>query len=253
MRFDVGGRQLYLNQRGHGRPAVIFDAGLGDTSETWGGVPAAVAQFTQACVYDRAGLGRSDAAPPPRTGGQVVDDLHTLLAAAAIAPPYVLVGHSAGGAHLYLYACRYPQEVAGLVLLDPGHAEMLERFRPILSPSLSQTFQDRMCAAYARIEGIDYLATIAEMRAAPPLPDVPLIVVARGQQPAANDLLPGWPIAQTEPLWLDLLTELARHSPQGAFLVAEHSGHYIQRDEPDLVITTIRQVVETARGRIDTR
>lgn len=148
MLVDIGGYRLHLDQLGHGRPAVIFDAGLGLTAETWGHLPTAVAQLTLACVYDRAGLGRSEKAPGPRTSGRIVDDLHALLARAAVAPPYMLVGHSAGGAHASLYACRYPAEVAGLVLLDPGHPDLMERLRPVLSPTLQQAFKERLDAIH---------------------------------------------------------------------------------------------------------
>ncbi len=160
----------------------------------------------------------------------------------------MLVGHSFGGANVRLYASRYPREVTGLVLLDPGHAEMLERFRPVLSPALWQEFQSRMRAAYAGGEGVDYLASIAEVQAAPPPPDVPLMVLARGQQPPAAGFLPGWPIAQTEQIYQGLLAELAASSAQGTFRRAEQSGHYIQRDEPDLVIAAIREIVTTVRS-----
>jgi pimeloyl-ACP methyl ester carboxylesterase len=249
MLVDIGDHQLYIDQLGHGRPAVIFDGGLGDTSETWGSIPTVVARFTQACVYDRAGLGQSEAATRPRSSGRIVDELRTLLALAAIRPPFVLVGHSAGGENAYLYACRYPEEVVGLVLLDPGHSDLLECYRPVLSPSLWRAFQDRMIATYARIEGIDYATSLAEMRAAPPLPPVPLVVLGRGQHPPATGFLPGWPVAQTEPLWRASLADLAGRSPLGTFHLAEHSGHYIYRDEPDRVIAAIRQVVDAARGQ----
>ena len=83
----------------------------------------AVAAFTTACAYDRAGFGWSDAGPMPRTAGRIADELHALLGAANIAPPYVLVGHSFGGLSIRAYATSHPEDVAGLVFVDPAHPE----------------------------------------------------------------------------------------------------------------------------------
>ena len=130
-RVDIGGRDLFLHCTGEGSPTVILEAGFGDTSGIWDKVQPEVARTTRVCSYDRAGLGQSD--PPPtdvRTFGEVVADLHALLAAAGVPAPYVLVGNSIGGLFIRLYAGTYPEEIAGLVLVDgvpPGsaHAEVL--------------------------------------------------------------------------------------------------------------------------------
>jgi pimeloyl-ACP methyl ester carboxylesterase len=120
---DIGGRRLNLYCSGSGPVTVVFEAPSGDAGWTWHGVHPAVAARTRACVYDRAGLGFSDPSPLPPTLGQAVDDLHALLGKAGIAPPYVLVGNSFGGAGVQLYAYRYPQEVKALVLVEAGHED----------------------------------------------------------------------------------------------------------------------------------
>lgn len=126
--IDVGnGRRLNLYCTGTGVPSVIFDAGSGLAGWDWLLVHPAVAARTQACIYDRAGFGFSDAADRSGTSANAVDDLHRLLHAAAVAPPYVLVGHSYGGANVQLYAYTYPKEVAGLVLVDASHEDETER------------------------------------------------------------------------------------------------------------------------------
>ncbi|UPG93891.1 alpha/beta fold hydrolase [Luteibacter aegosomatissinici] len=114
----ASGRRLNLYCVGHGSPTVIFEAGMGDEAGTWGLVQPVVGTQTRACSYERAGLGFSDPADRPGTAANAVDDLHHLLAAANIAPPYVLVGHSYGGTVSRLYANLYPKEVAGMVLVD---------------------------------------------------------------------------------------------------------------------------------------
>jgi pimeloyl-ACP methyl ester carboxylesterase len=120
---DIGGFRLHLNCSGNGTPAVVLDAALGGSSISWSLVQPAIAKRTRACSYDRAGLGWSDAGPMPRTAGRVADELHQLLMAAHVPPPYVLVGHSYGGFVMRIFATRYPSDVAGLILVDPAHPE----------------------------------------------------------------------------------------------------------------------------------
>ena len=116
--YDVGGHRLHLNCSGTGSPTVVLENGLGATSLTWTRITAEVSRTTRVCAYDRAGQGWSDDAGGPQDGLAVAADLHTLLERAGEPGPYVLVGHSAGGAYVMTYAAQYPEEVAGMVLLD---------------------------------------------------------------------------------------------------------------------------------------
>ncbi len=120
---DIGGRRLNLHCSGSGPVTVVFDAESGGAGWSWFEVQPQVARRTRACVYDRAGLGFSD--PSPRAGNSLhaVEDLNKLLAAAGVAAPYVLVGASYGGANVQLYAYRHPEQVKGLVLVDPHHED----------------------------------------------------------------------------------------------------------------------------------
>lgn len=127
---DVGGYKLHLHCLGTGSPTVIAENGLGGSSPDWSLVQPAVSQTTRICSYDRAGAGWSEVGPGPRTSRQISAELHTLLTNARIAGPYVLVGHSAGGLHVQVYASQYPAEVAGLVLVDPTPAQAIMRFSP---------------------------------------------------------------------------------------------------------------------------
>jgi len=120
---DVGGFRLHLHAIGDARPVVVFDAALGGSSISWTFVQAPVSAFARACTYDRAGFAWSDAGPMPRTAGRAADELRVLLANAAEPPPYVLVGHSFGGFVMRIFAARYPELTAGLVLVDPAHPE----------------------------------------------------------------------------------------------------------------------------------
>jgi pimeloyl-ACP methyl ester carboxylesterase len=115
---DVGGHKLHISCTGTGGPTVVLEGGFAATSATWGWIAPAVAQHTRVCVYDRAGRGWSDSANGSQDGVVIATDLHALLDHAGVPGPYVLVGHSFGGLYVLSFAARYPNQVAGMVLLD---------------------------------------------------------------------------------------------------------------------------------------
>src|ERR687898_437066 len=117
---DVDGYSLHLNCTGEagGAPTVVMDSGLGGTVLDWQLVQPELAKSMRVCTYDRAGMGWSDPGPQPRTSQQIAGELHTLLGNAGVRGPYVLVGHSFGGTNMQVYASQYPDEVAGMVLVD---------------------------------------------------------------------------------------------------------------------------------------
>jgi pimeloyl-ACP methyl ester carboxylesterase len=120
---SLGTHRLHLHCMGSGDPAVVFDAALGGSALSWTLVQPEVARFSRACAYDRAGFGWSDAGPRPRTAGRIAEELRELLRQADVPPPYVLVGHSFGGMVVQIFASRYRDDTAGLVLVDPAHPE----------------------------------------------------------------------------------------------------------------------------------
>ena len=116
--IDVGGHRLHLNCTGSGSPTVVLEPGAGEMSSNLGWIAPAVARDTRVCVYDRAGRGWSEPADTAQDGAQIATDLHTLLQRGHVPGPYVLAGHSFGGLYVLTFAARYPDEVAGMVLVD---------------------------------------------------------------------------------------------------------------------------------------
>lgn len=137
---DVGGYKLHLWCQGSGSPAVILDSGLAGNSLLWACALPLIARQTLACAFDRAGYAWSDPAPDgvPRTSLQTVSELRLALAGAGISPPYILVGHSLGAINMLVFAYNFPVEVAGLILVDPSHPEMMERVPGIPSAEAMQ-------------------------------------------------------------------------------------------------------------------
>jgi pimeloyl-ACP methyl ester carboxylesterase len=202
--IDVGGRRLYIECTGTGSPVVVLQSGLGESSSYWGRIAPAVAASTTVCAYDRAGHGRSDAAAAPQDGTALATDLHTLLERAEVPGPYVLVGHSSGGPYVRGFADRYPDQVAGMVLLDSQPADAFAALPdypttyPILRTvySLSQSLarigvlgpllglpadQSTPAAARgARDEVVALPAALQQAQALTSLGDRPLIVVTAG-------------------------------------------------------------------------
>jgi pimeloyl-ACP methyl ester carboxylesterase len=125
--IDVGGHQLHISCTGQGRPTVILETGLAAESGAWALVQPAVASMTRTCSYDRAGMGWSQTGPEPRDARHIATELHTLLQAAALPGPYVLVGHSNGSLYTHMYAGLFPDEVAGMVLADGTPTDLFTR------------------------------------------------------------------------------------------------------------------------------
>jgi pimeloyl-ACP methyl ester carboxylesterase len=243
--IDVGGRSLYYANTGTDGSTVVLESGLGDPAAPWSGLLPDIAAFARVVSYDRPNTeaSASDPAPTPRSGADVVADLHTMLETAAIPGPYVLVGHSIGGSFVRLYASQYPDEVAGLVLVDATHENQFTRLEDIVPPELMEMV-DQMTGT--NTEGIDLVATlaqVAEARATTPLQPMPLIVLGAGQADPAG-WPEGWPLEETHQLHLELQEDLASLVPGGRLVIAEQSGHYIHQAQPDLVLDAIRQVVE---------
>jgi hypothetical protein len=221
-----------------------MDSGLGLSSGDWSLVQPEVSKFARACVYDRAGLGKSERGPSPRTSGQMMKELHALLAAAKVEGPYMLVGQAEGGLNMQLFAKLYRSEVAGMVLVDAVHPDLDARYIAILTPEQEQLREAGINQNREHTTYEDTHESGAQVHNGGPLPNVPLVVLRHGlplPQP------PGWPVDEIERIWLGMQEELAAMVPGGKLIVAEQSRHFIEISQPDLVIEAVREVVTAAR------
>lgn len=232
--IGVGDRRLYAITAGRGTHSVVFDSGLSGGAEAWAAIVPTVQQWARVCAYDRAGIGRSDPGPHPRTSQQIVDELLALLAQIDLPAPSILVGHSFGGISMRLFAAQHPARVAGLVLVDTPHVDLSIRSAPLLPPGVWEAYVQRWNS-----EGVDLEASFAQLRHAPPLPPMPIALLT-----AAHLSYPdGWPAAALERVRLELQRDLAQSLPGCRHRIVAQSGHMIQLDQPAVVIATIRAML----------
>jgi len=167
---NIGSHQLHIHSMGEGSPSVIFESGGASWSLDWNLVQTEVAKFTKACSYDRAGFGWSEPGPQPRTSEQIVTELHTLLAKAEIKKPYVLVGASFGGHTARLFAKKFPEEVAGVILLDARHEAINSKMPPAwkrLETAGKGMYQFMLLAS--RLGMLNLLGKLMGEKATPPI------------------------------------------------------------------------------------
>ena len=249
MRIDLGGFKIFASESGAGSPTVVFESGMGEDTSTWQQVQPAIAQFTQTFVYDRAGLGKSEPSPKPRSVEELVSELHQLLHAARLAPPYILVGHSLGGALVQLYAHDYSREIAGIVFIDPEDGRLLDQLQARMSPEDWQKRKealDRVMPAFSPTQTAELEATKASgktLAAALPLPKVPVVLLTGTLK---DPDFPGNPLEQD--IKLELQNQLLEQLPGARHVLVPQSRHYIQDDAPNLVIDAVHEVWTKAKS-----
>ena len=225
---------------GRGSPTVVLEAGLGDGKESWAPVYNKVSQLTRVFAYDRSGYGASRSANSVRDGVTIVRELRSTLRALKLNPPFVLVGHSVGGTYMELYARTYPEEVAGVVLVDSRHADFTRQCQ--IAHARSCTPPAALAALLpgaAKRELAGGEKTMAAVMRGGPFPNVPLVVLT-----GTRKILEG---ARFRAVWLETQESLAALSNKSTHTVCRHCGHYVHKDNPRLVVAAVKAVLEQAR------
>jgi pimeloyl-ACP methyl ester carboxylesterase len=270
-----GGRKMYLKCSGTGSPTVMLVGGLRASAEDWSiadkSAPAVfreVSKFTRVCACDRPGTpvgekpSRSDSAPQPTTPKDAVADLHSLLSAAGEAGPYVLVGHSYGGLIVRLYASTYPEEISGLVLVDALSEALRDAETPnqwAIQRKLIEGEVRESVLLYPALERIDVDRSLDQVRDAPLLRSIPLVVLSadRPWGPQIPSMIAAGKLPSDVPPDFGYVTDAAQKKaqeqlanlvPNAKHITNTNSGHEIHREQPQLVIDAIRQVVEAVRS-----
>jgi len=229
-----------VRMEGHGPRTVILEAGLGDTLNVWKDVQAGIAtNCTRTLAYNRAGYEGSDPANGPRDSETIVAELRGELRRRNINPPYVLVGHSLGGLYMQYFARNYPKEVVGLLLVDSTHWHQGLKVSGANTPYAGRTAVTLFMPWIMRRELIDSDAAGQQVHASPQAHGFPTIVLSSTRGP------PGETPA-TRAIAADMQDEIAADYPDASHVRVADSGHYIQRDQPAVVIAAARRLAGCA-------
>ncbi len=266
---DAGGRKLHMVCTGQGAPTVVFESSGLSSSTEWEKLLPEVGKEHRACAYDRPGMGWSEPAPGERTASDFVEELRGALTAAGEKPPYVLVGHSAGGPLVRAFASAHPNDVVGLVLVDTATASVFSRWPKTVAKMRSNLSRGRWLAAVALLRlanplhldareaaltyrprtmiAADQLvgAVAAILPSLPPTTTVPTVVLThgRGGDWAGPGVIGPLDEAAIEYDWQAAQKELAKGA-KSSLVVADKSGHMIPAEQPDLVIQAIQTVTK---------
>ena len=250
---DVGGRKLHCRIYGEGRPTVVLVSGFGAVQDNWNPIVTDIAALTTVMTYDRAGYGESEIGDLPVHGKQTAIDLHVLLEKLDVPAPYLLVGHSYGGRIVRLFTSMYPDDMAGLILEDTSHEDVLEEQRKILSGRDLEILEGMTFGRKVKNPKTetDYtFITMEQLRNSGPLPQIPFTVLTAGDRTRAVP-----PMFSEEArkkmiaLGMKLQKKLVDLIPGGKHIIVEGVGHGMHLEKPEKVIGPIIEMVKEIRSR----
>lgn len=243
-RIDIGGdTKLYVNCYGKGHPTVIFESGLGCIHSDWKVVQNEISKNTRTFSYDRAGLGNSDKIKLPRTSLDQVHELHTLLNKANVKGPYIIVAHSIGGYNARLFAGTYPNEVAGIVFVDSSHEKQFDFLKNCTAQEYKQISSKSDGAEQTLDEEIISANQVKEIRKKDALRNIPIIVLTADKniKPSEDKY------EEIMKSMVDQGKDIASLSNKSKYIFVKDSGHYIQKDKPQVVIDSIKDLIDNIR------
>ena len=240
--YDVGGRELFMTCSGTGAPTIVYLHGGGTDSSGAGPVADMLDDRFRVCRYDRANMGMSGDAPGPLTGQTSIEDLHALLDAAQIPGPHVLLGGSFGGLISYMYAVTYPEDVVGMVLLDPSLPEEVSRIDDVVVPPRHRIPVD---AWKTSPERLDALATYRQAEALlGKEPAIPIRLLVPSTPDFGSDVPPDLPTDDIARIARQLQDELVARFGPGSELIEVDSPHFMEGYIPYRVAEEVTRLIE---------
>lgn len=216
------------------QPVIILESGYGDYSKAWNQTAEELTEYGTVLTYDRAGLGKSGKSSKKRISSEMVKDLRTCLNLLKLKPPYIFVGHSFGGINARLFTDFYPEDMLGIVLVDSTPENYKEAFLPIMSPEFQEAYYKQFVHESSYEE---FMFSLGEAdKYCQSTRDIPLVVLAAGKKAFYSQ--------DAQIKWLQLQEELLRLSNKNKLIIAEQSGHYIQKDEPHYITDAVRWIIE---------
>ncbi|MDA2138062.1 alpha/beta fold hydrolase [Bacillus cereus group sp. Bc256] len=220
------------------QPVIIMEAGYGDYSKTWDHIAEELTEFGTVLTYDRAGLGKSGNSSKRRISSEMIKELRSCLEKLQLKPPYIFIGHSFGGINARLFTTFYPENMMGVVLVDSTPENYKEAFLPIMSPEFQEAYYKQFVHESSYEE---FMFSLGEAdKHCQSTRDIPLVVLAAGKKAFYSQ--------DAQIKWLQLQEELLRLSNKNKLIIAEQSGHYIQKDEPHYMIDAIKWIIEVGEG-----
>ncbi|PMC33892.1 alpha/beta hydrolase [Bacillus sp. UMB0899] len=234
MFIQINDFKLYAKLVGEniGKPTIVMDAGYGDYSKAWDSVISDLSLLSDVLIYDRAGLGKSESSSRPRTSREMIKELRELVKGAKIKFPFILVGHSFGGVNARMYATEYPNDVCGLILVDSTPEDYREKFLPTMSDEFQQAYNKQFVHEGNYDEFMESLKQLKESRRKL---NVPLIVLSAGKKAHYSK--------ESQELWNEMQREILDISSNGELIIAENCAHFIQNDDPEIVVNTVKRLL----------
>jgi len=242
--YAIDDHKMYSKYYKNGTPTVLFEAGLGDSSDSWNYIQDKISLITSTFSYDRAGIGKSEGSFTPRNGLNLIQDLSKLITEVSIDPPFLLVGHSFGGLISRLFACINSDSVVGMILIDAALENKEISFQKILTDNHIIRIKNYLENPELNSEKIDKVKTYKQISIYKRQFDFPLTIITRG---LANCYGEGWPEERLLNVEQKLQLDIKNLSKMSKSIIAKKSGHYIHKDEPELVIKEIIQMINQVK------